>query len=84
MATKHQLAFLLKSYSQDAELAARMVTSFHEFNLDNIPLYIVVPDPDLNLFAEFETDNVTLIPESKFDRHLVNEPVHDLRPGYIN
>jgi len=81
---KHQLAFLLKSYSQDFELAARMVASFHIFNQDNIPLYVVIPDTDLKLFESLVAENVTLISEIKFEKHLVNEPVHALRPGYIN
>ena len=84
MTQKHQLAFLLKSYSQDFESASRMVASFHTFNQDNILLYIVVPDFDLKLFESLAAENVTLIPEIKFDKHLVSEPVHDLRPGYIN
>jgi hypothetical protein len=84
MTQKHQLAFLLKSYSQDFELASRMVASFHAFNQDNIPLYVVVPDSDLKLLESLVAENVTLISEIKFDKHLVSEPVHDLRPGYIN
>jgi hypothetical protein len=77
-------AFLLKSYAQDFELAKRMVQSFHAFNHDRLPLFIVVPDDDLQPFSTLEAENVELIPESEFAAHLVDHPVHGLRPGYIN
>ncbi len=84
MSHRHQLVFLLKSYSQDFELARRMVASFHTFNRHNIPLFVVVPDIDQKLFESLTAENVTLILESKFEKHLVSEPVHNLRHGYIN
>jgi hypothetical protein len=80
----HHFSFLLKSYAQDFELAKRMVQSFHAFNHDQLPLFIVVPDDDLQLFSTLEAENVELIPESEFADHLVDHPVHGLRPGYIN
>ena len=84
MKPQHQLVFLLKSYSQDFELAARMVASFHKFNQDQIPLFIVVPDSDQKLFEPLLEEGVTLISESRFGEYLVSEPVHGMRAGYIN
>lgn len=84
----HKLAFLLKSYAPDAAYAERMVSSFHAFNRDHIPLFVVVPDEDRDLFCGFsevgDHPDVTLVSESDLSKHLVNEPVHGLRPGYIN
>lgn len=84
----HRLAFLLKSYAPDAAYAARMVSSFHTFNSDHLPLFIVVPDADRDVFFSLagvgNHPDVTLIPESELSRHLVDKPVHGLRAGYIN
>lgn len=75
---------LLKSYQGDFEYAKRMITSFNAYNVDRVSLYVVVPDEDFALFGEFATENIRLIGESAFATHLVSEPVHGMRPGYIN
>ena len=77
-------AFLLKSYSQDFELAKRMVASFNKFNHEGIHLFVVVSESDMSLFSEFESEQISLISEFRFSEHLVDTEVHDLRPGYIN
>lgn len=77
-------AMLLKSYSADFEYAQRLVTSFNMFNADGVRLYAVVPDHDLELFAPLTSENIEFLGESRFAEHLVNEPVHGMRPGYIN
>lgn len=84
MSSPVEFAFLLKSYSQDFELARRMVSSFNVFNGDRISLFVVVPEADLELFSELSSEHVSLISEIEFDTHLVTSAVHDLRPGYIN
>ena len=77
-------AMLLKSYSADFEYAQRLVTSFNTFNADGVRLYAVVPDHDLELFAPLASKNIEFLGESRFAEHLVTEPVHGMRPGYIN
>ena len=52
----HSLALLLKSYGGDADLAERMLASFNEFNAEGLPLYVVVPDADLNRFDSFASE----------------------------
>ena len=47
----HSLGILLKSYAKDFNYAERMVESFHRFNKDDLPLFIVVPDEDRDLFS---------------------------------
>ena len=78
------LAVLLKSYRGDVEYARRMISSFDSFNADDLPLYVVVPDDDVALFATMTSDNMTVLSEDVFAQHLVKEPVHGLRAGYIN
>lgn len=77
-------AMLCKSFSGDFEYAKRMVKSFHQFNTDAIPLYIVVPETDLDLFFSLAGSNVEILSEALFARHLVDHPVHGMRMGYIN
>jgi hypothetical protein len=80
----HTLAMLLKSYAPDLAYAERLVTSFTQFNHDSIPLYIVVPDEEISLFAKFSTSTIEVLGESILGSHLVDTDVHGLRPGYIN
>ncbi len=75
---------LLKSFADDFAYAQRLVASFHQHNRDSIHLTIVVPDADLAMFEVFSGELVDLLGESVFAEHLVVEPVHELRPGYIN
>jgi len=80
----HSLALLLKSYAPDFSYAEQLVSSFHRFNTDALPLYIVVPAQDLSLFQSLVADNIMLLDESLFAEHLTSNEVHGLRPGYIN
>jgi hypothetical protein len=75
---------LLKSYGRDAAYAHRLVESFHVYNEDDIPLWIVVPTTDLPLFEPLAGRGVTVLSESRLQSHLVDRPLHGLRPGYIN
>ena len=83
----HAFAFLVKSYAKDLAYAQRLVSSFLRFRNGVIPLFIVVPDDDMVAFLALEgidAEGISVLPESLFNSHLVSEPVHGLRPGYIN
>jgi len=75
---------LLKSFSGDAHYAKRLLESFAKFNVEGIPLFIVVPESDLEMFEAMQVQNCTLLSEDLFERHLVDQEVHGIRPGYIN
>lgn len=77
-------AMLLKSYAGDFTYAQRMVESFNRFNVDQVTLFVVVPEADLELFAALQSRNVTLLPEERLGEHLVADAVHGMRAGYIN
>lgn len=79
-----QVAVLLKSYAGDFDLAERLIRSYHEFNADGLKLFIVVPHEDRARFASMAGQEATVISELEFEEHLVTEPVHGIRPGYIN
>jgi hypothetical protein len=75
---------LLKSYAGDFEYAKRLIASFNEFNPESIHLYAVVPQADIELFAEFASETITLLPEERLSQYLVDHEVAGIRPGYIN
>jgi len=52
--------------------------------VESIPVWVVVPDEDLALFRGVVGSDVQMVPESAFSSDLVNAPVADIRPGYIN
>lgn len=77
-------AMLLKSYGADAKLADRLLSSFNTFNSEDIHLYIVVPDSDVDRFERWSSATIDVLPESLLAQHLVNREIHGIRPGYIN
>lgn len=78
------LGLLVKSFSEDFDLACRLVTSLNTFNIENLPTWIVVPETDVEQFKALESDVITVLPETLLARHLVTGPVAGIRPGYIN
>ena len=80
----HTFAMLCKSYSGDFEYAKRMVKSFEKFNKESVPLYVVVPESDLELFDSLTSARVQILSENLCAQHLVDHPVHGMRAGYIN
>lgn len=77
-------AMLLKSYIGDVEYAQRLIQSFDRFNVDDIELFVVVPESDMPHFEGILGTNGTLVSESRLSHHLVDHEVHGIRAGYIN
>lgn len=75
---------MLKSYRGDLPLAQRLVESFNTYNVENLPLAIVVPSEDVALFKPLANAQITVLDESVFGKHLATEPFGDMRLGYIN
>ena len=80
----HRFGMMLKSYCGDLALAQRLVQSFNNYNADAIPLTIVVPRDDLDLFAPMTNEQISILDEEVFSPHLAIEPFGDMRLGYIN
>jgi len=81
----HNFVFMLKSFSEDVLYVERLLKSYHSFNKDKIPLYIVVPIKDLNIFSKFKNNSIEIIEEESITPYLVNDnSVWGIRPGYIN
>ena len=79
-----KFALLLKSYAGDFDYATRLISSFNAHNPQALRLYCVVPDADVDLFAPLSSGTVIVMSESPLEHHFTSEPVHGMRPGYIN
>ena len=82
---KHKLVFMLKSFSNDFLYAQRLIASYRQYNVDGIPMFIVVPESDLELFSIFRDIDIEVLAEESVTDCLVNDDsVFGIRPGYIN
>lgn len=75
---------LLKSYDKDFDLAERLIESFNRFNPEQLQMFIVVPESDVEQFRIFENDTISVLSESLLGQYLVDHEVAGIRPGYIN
>ena len=80
----HRFGMMLKSYRGDLQLATRLVDSFNTYNVDQLPLTIVIPTEDVELFAPMINPQISVLDEAVFAPHLATEPFGDMRLGYIN
>lgn len=81
----HKIAILVKTYAGDVEYVKRLVRSYNKYNKNNIPLYIVAPNTDLDLFKKFGSENIKLLgDESITDKLVTDDSVRGIRPGYVN
>ena len=78
------LGILVKSYLRDLEYTRRLMASITRFNVEHLPVYLVVPEIDLGDFREFEDPDVTVLAEELLASHLVSEPTAGFSAGYIN
>lgn len=75
---------LLKSYDKDFGLAERLIESFNRFNPEQLQMFIVVPESDVEKFQIFESETISVLSESLLGQYLVDHEVAGTRPGYIN
>jgi hypothetical protein len=75
---------MLKSYRGDFPIASRLVESFSKYNHDSLPLTIVVPPEDTELFTSLQGTNIKVLEESALQQYLATEAFADMRLGYIN
>lgn len=75
---------MLKSYGPDLPYAERFMASFDTFAQEPIPVYVVVPDEDVHAFTSMMAGRGEVLPESLWQHHLVDYPIHGNAPGYIN
>ena len=81
----NNFAILLKTYSGDLNYVERLLHSFHKHNVENIPLYIVCPEVELNVFKKFDKKNIFIYSDESITDELVSDDsILGIRPGYIN
>lgn len=77
-------AILVKSYANDADYVERLIASLDRHNLERIPVYLVVPENDIDLFESLKGASASVMSEEVFSAHLTREPVAGFSAGYIN
>lgn len=81
----HKLVILVKSYIGDIAYIDRLIKSYNKYNIDNLPLYLVVPNSDIEKFNIFKNKFINIISEEKVSNNLVFDySIRNIRPGYIN
>lgn len=80
----HQFGFVLPTYLGDIALARRLVRSYEKYNLDNLPLLLVVEDKDFPEFQEFIDGTVTVMSYSSIPTEFAHTEIAGVRPGYLN
>ncbi len=79
-----EIALLIKSYQGDFEYIERLIRSINTHNVDSLPVYIVVPEIDLEQFNIFAGETIHILSENLFAKHLVHQKTAGFHPGYIN
>jgi hypothetical protein len=78
------IGLLIKSYAPDLKYTRRLMDSIESFNAEHLPVFLVVPESDLEIFSEFTHPDVCVLSEELFATHLVQEPTGGFSAGYIN
>ena len=79
-----RFGFLLKTYLGDFTETSALVESFNKHNVENLPLDIVVPESEINIFHIFSSETVTVLSEELIPSTFTEVPIEGIRPGYIN
>jgi len=79
------IAILVKSFIGDFEYTKRLIESYKKYNVDKIPLYLVVPESDMSTFEHFNEKHIKVLSDESVCNKLVKDRrIRGIRPGYIN
>jgi len=78
------IGLLIKSYAGDLDYARRLMASVSRFNNEHLPIFLVVPQDDVEIFQEFANQDVAVLSEELLASHLVRESIAGFSAGYIN
>ena len=76
-------AFFLKTYREDYERALRLIDSYQKYNVDAIPLFLMCPEIDMEVFLPCVTQGVTIIKEEDIKTEIFTED-GQWTAGYLN
>lgn len=81
----YNIAILVKTFIGDIEYVDRLLRSYRKYNKDNIHLFIVAPDSELNAFERYKDKNIDLLSDESITDNLVSDDsIYGIRSGYIN
>ncbi len=75
---------MLKSFARDFEYVQNLLQSYEKYNIDKIPIHIVIPRSDFDLFSTFANDFTIILCDEDIPVKYASEYVGNIRPGYIN
>lgn len=75
---KDNIAILLKTYRGDFRYIPRLLDSYIEYNKDEIPLYIVMPEADVELFSKTFQSYVPFIKKIISEETFISDRVKKL------
>ena len=84
VAPLESFGILVKSYRGDHDAAQRLLDSIRIHNVERLPVWVVVPEGDTDLFRPLTEGVGQVISEEALAEHLVSADVAGIRPGYIN
>lgn len=76
-------AFLLKTYKGDYLRAIRLLGSYQKYNVEDIPLFLVCPEADMELFESCSSKVVSVIKEEEMKPDIFIED-GQWTSGYLN
>jgi len=82
---KNAFVMFCKTYSADLNNFKLMISSFNQFNKENIMLYVSVPEKDFYKYTKFESNSIKIITDESYAKEYftINE-YFGLSSGYIN
>jgi len=81
----NDIALLIKSHLPDRPYVERLLASMAQFNVERLPVYLVVPQSQLASFSALVGSDAELIAdEDVAGQYLVTEGAHGLSAGYVN
>ena len=87
---KNNFAMFCKTYRKDLNSFKRMINSFNKYNIKSIPMFVSVPELDLEIFKNFESDTVQFISDESYAKDYFVDLSDDisafwgLTEGYVN
>lgn len=82
---KKNFVMFCKTYRKDIERFKVLVDSFNKYNLEDIPLYVSIPEQDWELFKDFSSENIKIIKDEDIPVNYFEEDKPcGFSKGYMN
>jgi hypothetical protein len=81
----HNFVMYCKTYCGDFDRFSNLVNTFHKYNIDDVLLYVSVPEREMNLFEKFRCATVVIISDESFaNKYFADVGHHGMTLGYSN